>query len=135
MTITLKRTAAGLGLLAFCWAIVWWFFGLGHWLAWYTGSYNTPGIAHDYNFWSGFGSDLGEVTLLSVLLTFGAAWYHKHNCHTENCWRIGLHQIVGGTYTVCRRCHNKITGHPHRKLSIDHLAAKHREHLLRTGGA
>jgi hypothetical protein len=133
MTPALKRYAPLLALSFVVGFAVAWFFGEGHWIAWYTGSYNTSGVAHNYNFWSGFGSDLGEATLLSVLVTFGAAWYHKHNCHTENCWRIGLHSIVGGAYTVCRRCHNKITGHPQKKFSIDHLAAKHREHVLRGG--
>jgi len=30
-----------------------------------------------YQFWSGIGSDLGEVTLLGIVLV----WWRSHNCH------------------------------------------------------
>jgi hypothetical protein len=63
-----------------------------HWLSIHTGSLNTPGAPPNYNFWSGFGSDLGEVTLLAAVL----GMYHRHNCHAKRCWRIGKH-VVDGT--------------------------------------
>src|ERR1700735_1917318 len=37
-------------------AIVIWWHPFEHWLAYATGSYNTPGVAHNYNFFSGSGS-------------------------------------------------------------------------------
>jgi hypothetical protein len=49
-----------------------------------------------YNFWSGLGSDLGELTIASTL-------YRHVNCHVRGCWRWG--HSVNGT----------ITCHKHRK--------------------
>jgi hypothetical protein len=40
-----------------------------------------------YQFWSGIGSDLGEVTLLGIVLV----WWHNHNCHVHRCWRLSWH--------------------------------------------
>jgi|HubBroStandDraft_5_1064220.scaffolds.fasta_scaffold00014_57 hypothetical protein len=77
-----------------------------HWLAYATGSYNCPlngcpgGSAHNYNFFSGFGSDLTEFAIVGGIL--GA--YHKHNCHDEHCWRIGKHVVDGTPW--CNRHHN-----------------------------
>lgn len=66
-----------------------WLEPLLHWLAVHTGTLNEPGPY--YGFWSGFGSDLGEVALLGAI--FGA--YHKHNCHQPRCWRVGRHTVDG----------------------------------------
>jgi hypothetical protein len=54
-----------------------------------------------YNFWSGFGADLGEVAF------FGAAIgvYRKHNCHVHGCWRIAKQQVVGTSWMVCHKHH------------------------------
>ena len=75
-----------------------------HWLAVHTGSSNTPGTPPNYNFWSGFGSDLGEVTLLGAIL----GTYYKHNCHARRCWRISKH-VVNGT-PWCNRHHESARG-------------------------
>jgi hypothetical protein len=69
-----------------------------HWLYWHTG---TNGTGPWYGFWSGFGSDLGEVTLLGAILGI----YYRHNCHDKGCWRIGRH-IVDGT-PWCNKHHRK----------------------------
>ena len=44
-----------------------------------------------YGFWSGFGSDLGELAIV------GAIWNHL-NCHENGCWRIARHRTP-----YCRR--------------------------------
>lgn len=67
-----------------------WLEPLLHWLAVHTGSINEAGPY--YGFWSGFGSDLGEVTLIGAVL----GTYYKHNCHHPRCWRVGRH-VVDGT--------------------------------------
>jgi hypothetical protein len=66
-----------------------WLEPLLHWLAVHTGTVNEPGAY--YGFWSGFGSDLGEVALLGAI----AGAYHKHNCHRKGCWRVGRHTVDG----------------------------------------
>jgi hypothetical protein len=68
-----------------------------HWLAVHTGTVNEGGPY--YGFWSGFGSDLGELALLGAI----GGMYHKHTCHSRGCWRIGRH-IVDGT-PWCNRHH------------------------------
>lgn len=114
-----------------------------HWYAHGTGSYNCPpsgngngcinGTPHNYPFFSGSGSDWGEITLVGLALTAMAAWYHKHNCHTDTCWRIGRHPMAGGTFVVCRRHHNEIEGvHPARKHTVEHIRARHQAYLART---
>jgi hypothetical protein len=71
-----------------------------HWLAYMTGSQNTSGAPPNYNFWSGFGSDLGEVAILGGLVT----WARHANCEVHGCWRLGRHQTAAG-HRVCRRHH------------------------------
>lgn len=85
-----------------------------HWFAVHTGT-DAPGD-HFYNFWSGFGSDLGEVTLIAAL--FGG-WRHV-NCHTKGCWRVGHYEVEvnGQQYRVCRACHKRAGK---AKLTTEHL--------------
>jgi len=54
-----------------------------HWLAVHTGTINEGGPY--YGFWSGFGSDIGEVAIIG-------------------CWRLGRHQ-TGAGHHVCRGHH------------------------------
>ncbi len=52
-----------------------------------------------YLFWSGIGSDIGELTLLVAAWSF----IRKSNCHVHGCWRVGRHAT--GDATVCRKHH------------------------------
>jgi hypothetical protein len=79
-----------------------------HWLAYMTGSLNTPGAPPNYNFWSGVGSDLGEVTIIAALITV----YRKHNCHVHRCWRIAKFTVAGTPYVVCKKHHPGIPDTP-----------------------
>jgi len=71
----------------------WW------WVEVHTGTVNESGPY--YGFFSGFGSDIGEVAIIGGLV----AIVRKHNCHVHNCWRIGRHPVEGTPYVVCRRHH------------------------------
>jgi hypothetical protein len=68
-----------------------------HWLLQVTGTANEQG--HWYAFWSGFGSDLGEATLIGAL----GGIYYKHACHDQHCWRIARHTVDGTPW--CNRHH------------------------------
>jgi len=57
-----------------------------------------------YNFWSGSGSDLGELTLLGILGTAALA-YKQRNCHVRWCWRMSFHPVRGTTRVVCHKHH------------------------------
>jgi hypothetical protein len=58
------------------------------------------GSATPYLFWSGIGSDLGELAIVGVL----AGMLRKHNCEVHRCWRLGRHSTDGG-HMVCRKHH------------------------------
>lgn len=90
-----------------------------HWLAVHTGTVNEPGPY--YGFFSGFGSDLQEFGVFALL--FGA--YHRHNCHTPRCWRIGRYHVAGGEFTVCGRCY------PGGPPQARHILAAHQAHVRR----
>lgn len=68
-----------------------------HWLLVFFGVDNEAG--RGYAFWSGIGSDIGEIALIGLLYQN----VRKHNCHVKGCPRIGRHHI--GDYIVCRRHH------------------------------
>jgi hypothetical protein len=74
-----------------------------HWILHVLGVDNVSGPW--YGFWSGFGSDLGEVTIIAGLL----AIYKRHNCHVKGCLRIGRHPFTddatGATYMLCGKHH------------------------------
>jgi hypothetical protein len=69
------------------------------WLAHFFGLDNLSGPF--YGFWSGIGSDIGEVTVIGAALSI----YWKHNCHVKGCWRIGRHQVEGTPHVVCQKHH------------------------------
>lgn len=66
----------------------------------YTGSDNVSGPW--YGFWSGFGSDIGEVTLIGVVV----AGYRHRNCHVKGCWRLG-HPDPEHGHPACRHHHSQ----------------------------
>ena len=91
-----------------------------HWLAVHTGT-DAPGDVW-YNFWSGFGSDLGEVAILGGLIGFAK----RENCASKGCWRLGLHlyEKDGVTHKLCRHCHPALLGkrHTREEFLIHHRA-------------
>ena len=47
-----------------------------------------------YQWWSGIGSDLGEITLLVAIV----AGYRKINCHAKGCLRLSKYPVEGTPY-------------------------------------
>ena len=80
-----------------------------HWFLHITGADNVSGPW--YGFWSGFGSDLTEFGLIAV-------FWHKFNCHTKGCWRVGIHKVNGTPFVVCRKHHPTIDGKKHTATEI-----------------
>lgn len=88
-----------------------------HFLLHITGANNTSGTF--YGFWSGFGSDLMEFTIL------GMVW-KKLNCHVDGCRRIGVHKVDGTPYITCKKHHPTIhVG----VISAQHIKTEHNLHL------
>ncbi len=92
-----------------------------HLLFHFLGLDNASGTA--YLAWSGFGGDVGEVTVAAGLL----AVYRKHNCHARWCFRLGRHGLAdessGLTYRLCRRHHPQHPGG--RALARHHITRIH----------
>ena len=70
---------------------LWW------WIEIHTGTVQESGPY--YGFFSGFGSDLGEVALIGGIV----ALVRHHNCHNHGCWRLGKHTTPDG-YKLCKKC-------------------------------
>ena len=96
---------------------------MGHWLQVHTGTVNEPGPY--YGFWSGFGSDLAEFSILGAI---GAGVYQlvkKYNCHEPGCWRIGNHPAAGGKFLLCYRHHPDFQG---KRPTHELIERMHRQH-------
>lgn len=94
------------------------------WLFLHTGVKN-GGPDPYYNFWSGIGSDIGEVTLISAVVLGVYTGVRKVNCHTKGCWRIGHHALEGTPYILCRHHHPHV---PNDGASHEHILLAHRRH-------
>ena len=101
------------------------FFGaVRHWAALHTGTlHGGPDLY--YNFWSGFGSDLGEATLITAVGIGVYTGVRKVNCHTKGCWRIGHHTLEGTPYILCRHHHPYV---PTKGASHEHILEQHRKY-------
>ena len=95
-----------------------------HWFALHTGILH-GGPDQYYNFWSGFGSDLGEATLISAVGIGVYTGVRKVNCHTKGCWRIGHHVLEGTPYILCRHHH---PGVPTAGATHEHILEQHRKY-------
>jgi hypothetical protein len=95
------------------WHDAWW-----HWFEVHTGTVNESGPY--YGFWSGFGSDLGEATLVVGRV---ATWHH-HNCHIKRCPWLGR-QVAGTPYVACPKHHPEHKGSK-RAISLEELHRAHK---------
>lgn len=121
----------GLLLAIVCVALLIAFVGaLRHWFALHTGTiHGGPDVY--YNFWSGFGSDLGEATLISAVCIGVYTGVRKVNCHTKGCWRIGHHLLEGTPYILCKHHHPEV---PNRGATHEAILAQHHKFKLEKAG-
>ena len=110
-------TVAGMVVVFLAVSLSLWFHQIIVHLSQETGTSNSSSRA--YGFWSGFGSDLGELALI------GGVWMglRKLNCHVKGCWRIGHHSLEGTPYVVCRKHHPDV---PDKGASLHHIHDMHR---------
>ena len=118
LVVLIVLVVAGLALLIA-------FFGeVRHWFALHTGILNA-GPDKYYNFWSGFGSDLGEATLISAVAIGVYTGVRRVNCHSKGCWRIGHHALDGTPYILCRHHHPSV---PTKGASHEHILEQHHKY-------
>lgn len=91
-----------------------------HWIAHFFGFANGDGNYPGYLFWSGFGSDIGEVTVLGAAISL----IRHQNCHAKGCWKLG-HPLEGTAYRVCHKHNPKHSGEK-RNVAVDEIHAAHR---------
>lgn len=72
-----------------------------------------------YGFWSGIGSDIGEITLIGAALSI---WW-KHECHVKGCHRVVRHPVAGTPHVVCRKHHPDDDSPTHQEVLEQHRAA------------
>lgn len=78
-----------------------------------------------YGFWSGIGSDIGELALIGTVITL----YRNSKCYS--CWRIAHHSVRGTHY---KTCHRHATTDIHRKIHSYHKHRYPEQHALFNGG-
>lgn len=71
--------------------------GVWHWILNFTGVHIPSNGSQWYNFWSGFGSDLGEVAIIGAVIQL----VRQYNCHHKGCWRLSHHVTAKG-YKLCK---------------------------------
>lgn len=86
--------------------------GVGSWLYHYLG---INGSGSWYGWWSGAGSDIGELVLFGGIYGF----YRAHNCHVKGCWRLKRHPVDGTPFVVCGKHHPNVPS----KITADHVAS------------
>jgi hypothetical protein len=109
---------------------------LRHWFALHTGTlHGGPDVY--YNFWSGFGSDLGEATLISAVCIGVYTGVRKVNCQTKGCWRIGHHALAGTPYILCKHHHPDVPNHgaTHELILSQHHKFKLEQKAQRNPGS
>lgn len=119
----IKRFILGAGIVGLAVAIAFTvadFDSFRHWWAIHTGI-NSPDPVW-YNFWSGFGSDLGEATLVISVTVGVVTGVRKVNCHTKGCWRIGHHPLRNTPYHLCRKHHPEV---PTEGATHEHIMKEH----------
>lgn len=101
---------------------VWYYHVWQHWLAYETGSYNTPGVAHNYNSFSGSLSDVGEYTVAAGMFTNASVVWRANTCHMHWwCWRHAAHPLEGTSFKLCH------VHHPDEKHGVQRAVAQYVE--------
>jgi hypothetical protein len=77
-----------------------------------------PLVGRGYQFWSGIGSDLGEVAIIGGVL----AVVRRHNCHVKGCPKLIWRRTAAGD-SVCRH-HHPEGQKSYVQILEDHDAAK-----------
>lgn len=97
-----------------------WQLGVRRWLAFETGSQNTTGAPHNYNFFSGFGSIILPPVLNGLALA-SVFWWHNQ-CHVAGCLFYARRKTAAGDRACWRH-------HPERRVTVAELRRRHHLYL------
>jgi hypothetical protein len=74
------------------------------------------------DWWAGAGSDLGELTLVSVAAGSVATYYRVHECHNKTCHWPAHHTNKDG-HRLCKKCIGKpLSALELHEIHPDHVA-------------
>lgn len=113
---------------------------LQHWIAIHSGTqYEMCGsspcpVQPYYNWWSGPGSDLGELTLITAILTPAIVAARHRNCMERGCWRLTSQEVVDErTHVKHRLCHVHHPcipdEHAHHGLLRNHMSREYLDEI------
>lgn len=88
-------------------------------LNWLYHYFGVNGSGSYYGFWSGTGSDIGELAIVGGLIGV----VRQHNCEVKGCVRLGRHQTAAG-HKTCRK------HHPDDGLTAQDVLDAHKAALL-----
>ena len=103
-------------------------FPLQHWFAVHMGIGTSPRAIFWYSWWSGAGSDLGELTLVGMLI---GMYKVKLNCHEPGCPWPGSHTVTSDDGAVVRLCHKHHPGVAGNKLTHADIVGVYAQHKAR----
>jgi hypothetical protein len=82
-----------------------------------------------YQFWSGIGSDIGELSIVVSIIVAALAvrrFLHSHfPCHTDSCRKLGFHRVAGTPYRTCWHHHPELSQYDPAAVPLEHI---HRAH-------
>lgn len=64
-----------------------------------------PMHGNGYQWWSGAGANLGELSIVMTIVVAMLAWWRHHNCHVKRCPFLQWHSHPEHGHPVCRRHH------------------------------
>lgn len=82
-----------------------------------------------YQFWSGIGSDIGELSIVVSIIVAALAirrFLHTHfPCHSESCKKLGFHHVMGTPYRTCWHHHPVLSSYAKGTVPLDHIQQAH----------
>jgi hypothetical protein len=82
-----------------------------------------------YQFWSGIGSDIGELSIVISIIVAALAvrrFLHTHfPCHTDGCRKLGFHHVAGTPYRTCWHHHPVLASYERATVPLAQIHEAH----------
>jgi hypothetical protein len=82
-----------------------------------------------YQFWSGIGSDIGELSIVISIIVAALTirrFLHSHfPCHSDSCKKLGFHHVLGTPYRTCWHHHPVLSSYEEGTVPLAHIQQAH----------